>query len=470
LSQRPIRFGTGGWRGVLGDEVTAPRVRALVEAVAQWWKHSSPHGEVLLAHDARPLGRVLLACALPALRRHQLRPFVVKSPVPTPVVTQAVARRGAVGALIFTASHNPASDHGIKVVGAWGGGLPRADQRRLEAGARRVLRKAALEPAERIPRSHDLIPDYLAQLSGSLCLPGPHCNDLTVYYDALHGAGSAVMPRLLRRTGVHVHALHVEATSRPEGAPDPSDARLAGLAAQIAARRGLRVGLATDGDADRFAALDETGSRLSEAEALALLVDHLAATGRLRGAVGLSQATGTLVARVAEAHGLDVVRLPMGFSHASLALRDGRVELAGDEGGGFAWARLGCDKDGILASALLVERIAARGKPLGIERRALRRRFGSFHFARDAVPGTPRVLERLAAQVDRPPTRILGNRVSGVQLGERQRSIRLELPDGFLMLRASGTETLVRVYAEGRSPTQLKRRLETGLRLLRGAQ
>jgi len=477
LKKKEIRFGTGGWRGTLGDEVTAPRVRALVQGVAGWLADRASAArsttssdptrsrEIVLARDARLLGGELLTGAAAVLKRCGFDPLAVPGPVPTPVVVHAVTARAAAAGLVFTASHNPASDHGVKVIGPGGASLAKRDCQQIEALAQQALRAPFSTLAGFRPRAFDPVPAYLRRVSECLELTQRPARGLTVYYDALGGAGTRVALELLRRAGARVEALLAESIEPPQAPPDPSPARLRELARRIERGRGLRIGLATDGDADRFAAVDELGQCLNATEAFALLVDHLAAAGRIREGVGVSPALGSLVTRVAAVHGLRVERLPMGFSHAVRALREGRVELAGDESGGVAWSRVHCDKDGLLACALLAERVAARRVGLQDDRRTLRR-FGSPHCDRRSVPATPDVRGHLQRWLDRPLQTVAGERVARTEVMGSGSTLRLAFPDGFLMLRASGTEAVVRIYAEARTARKLQRRLDAGSQLL----
>ena len=227
-----------------------------------------------------------------------------------------------------------------------------------------------------------------------------------------------------------------------------------------------RLGLATDGDADRLVAVDVDGRVLSSAETAALLVDHLAATGRARRGVAVTAAAGTLVERVAAAHGLAVLRRRIGFKHLAPELRARHADVAADESDGYAWAEFGFDKDGILAGCLLAELVATRTPTLGARLRELEREHGRFAYGRTAVRLDAPAREALATLCAAPPGAVGGGRVRGV---DAEDGLRLALEDGFLMVRASGTEPLVRVYAEAPDAVRLRRRLRAGVDLLGGA-
>jgi phosphomannomutase len=465
----PTRFGTSGWRGVVGDEFTLPRARAVARAVARWLRESGGTARALVAHDTRPGGGRLAREASEVLASEGVRVERVRGVTPTPVATRAVAARGLGAGLVFTASHNPPAYHGLKVVGPRGSALAPEPVARVEALANGIL---AAEGGEREAagrrgggvREVALVSEYLEALAARIDRDAFQRRRPFVHYDALHGAGAGVLDRALREAGARVDGRHLAPDARFGGAgPDPVPARLRCFARRVARARGLRLGLATDGDADRLAAVDATGRVLSSTQTVALLVDHLARAGRIERGVAISVATGSLVERVARDHGLPVTRHPIGFKWLSAALLDGEADCAGEESGGFVWAAHGVDKDGILAGALLAEIVATAGVPLGVRLAELEGRHGASHCARAELPATARCRERLARLRRSPPARVDGARVEEV---DRRDGLRLGLADGFLMLRGSGTEPVVRLYAEAPSPRRLRARLAAGARWL----
>jgi phosphoglucomutase len=466
----PIRFGTSGWRGILAEEITLPRVRALARGVGRWLLESSARDgrppRVLVAHDTRFLGATLATEAVRVLHATGVRPRLAASPVPTPVVAHAVRHGAAEAGLVFTASHNPPADHGAKVIAAWGGGVTDDQARRIEALAAEALAAGigALPAVAAERKAVDLVDSYLERLLGWVDAAVVRRARPVVLYDALQGTGAGVCDRALARLGARVRLVGGRPSPRFGGtAPDPVPARLAALAERVRATPGLVLGVATDGDADRYAVVDSDGTILRETEALALLIDRLACSGRVHRGVAISIATGSLVARIAEAHGLPVERHPIGFKHLARALADGRADVAGEESGGFAADAVARDKDGILACALLVETLAATRQPLGRRLRVLDREHGPSACARAAFPADASARARLAGLVAAPPGRVDGHPVRGVEAAD---GLRLAFEDGFLMLRASGTEPVLRIYAEAGGPRALARRLRAGRRLL----
>jgi phosphoglucomutase len=464
MTPMTIRFGTSGWRGILADDFSFAGARAVSAAVARWARESGPRPRVVVAHDTRFLGERLASAAAGVLTAAGVRPIRASGPVPTPVASFAVRQRRAAAGIIFTASHNPPEYHGLKVVAPWGGGPTDEITGRLEVWASEVL--ASGPPPETEPRGGgvDLCGPYLEQLIGQLDVSCLRRSGIHLFYDALHGTGAGVLDEALRRCGLMVELRRGDRDAFFGGeSPDPVPERLVSLGREVGRAKGLRLGLATDGDADRFGAVDADGRPLSESAALALLVDHLARTGRVRRGLAISIATGSLVERVARSHGLPVRRFPIGFKHLSGALVAGEADLAGEESGGFAWGRLARDKDGILAGCLLAEAVAKTRTPLRARLAELEREHGRSACGRIAIPADVRAERGLAALRSSLPSRVDGARVLGC---DETDGLHITLDDGFLMFRASGTEPVLRIYAEARGPRLLSRRLRIGAGLL----
>jgi phosphoglucomutase len=462
----PILFGTSGWRGVLAEDFTVERARAAVTGIARWLREGAVSRPVFVAHDRRFLGERFAMLAAAVLNAEGIRPILVQGAVATPVVSHGVVRTRAAGALVFTASHNPPDYQGLKVLGASGGGLMSEVTRRIEALAAQALAEGGGEPAWYLanPRVVDLVAPYLADLLGQIDRTALRRSGLSVVYDALHGTGAGVLDVALRRCGVSVLTLHGETDPTFGGfSPDPVPERLRELARAVRKGSGLRIGLATDGDADRLAVVDGAGHCLSETHTLALLVDHLARSGRVRRGVALSVATGSLVERVASSHGLSVKRLPIGFKYLTQALLDGSADVAGEESGGFALEAFARDKDGVFAGCLLAERVATMRRPLHACVRELERLFGASACGRTSIPATALACDALASLTEAPPSRLGREAVRGA---DTSCGLRIELADGFLMLRASGTEPVIRLYGEAPNARRLALRLAAGARLL----
>ncbi len=457
--ETPVRFGTSGVRGILGEDFSFARARALARAVAETLPPGSS-SRIIVVHDTRFLGERLAREAAAVVAGAGLRPWVAGGPTPTPVACHAVRHHRAAAGLLFTASHNPPEYQGLKLVGPEGRAAPRSWTARVERRVAQLLGRGTPMPIGPGLRHKDFVTPYLTALGARLD-PAPRRGaSRRLVLDLMHGTAAGTLDRLVREVGWRPTLLHAEPDPCFGGmAPDPTPERLVALGREVRRRRAL-VGLATDGDGDRWALVDEKGRRLAESDALALLVDHLGARGDLGRGLALSIATGSLPARVARAHGASVTQLPIGFAALGAALAERRADVAGDESGGFAWSPLARDKDGILAAGLLLERLAGDRRPLSEQLRTLRRAHGGGRSGRSAIPMGPRRRARLDALTRHPPRRFDGARVIDV---DRQDGLRCRLDDGgFVMWRASGTEPAVRVYAEAPNPRALRRRLALG--------
>jgi len=466
----PIAFGTSGWRGISGSDFNLPRVRIAAGAVAAWLRETGAAGEVVVAHDSRPGGEEFADATSLILRTHGFAVARARSVTPTPAVTRAVLARAAAAAVVFTASHNPPEYAGMKVFGPEGGSLESRHTQRIEALAAagvhasgsRVSGDGSAAPEHEVDLISAYVRDLLGEIDGEAMARAGH----RVVYDAMHGAGAGVLDRALGECGLAPRVLRGAPDPLFGGvAPDPTPERLTALVHAVRSTDGPVLGLATDGDADRFAVVDGNGRVLSETEAMALLVDHLARTGRIEGGVALSIATGTLVERVAESHGLRVERHPIGFKHLARALMGGGVDAAGEESGGFALGRFGRDKDGMLAGCFFAEMLAMDPTPLAARLTALAERHGPRLCGRRALAGSDDERGVFAKLLAEPPEHVDGVRVERVRRGD---GLHLALEDGFLMLRASGTEPLLRIYAEAPSAEALERRFAAGRSLLAG--
>ncbi len=461
-----FRFGTNGWRGVLGEDFTFPRLRAVLRGVGSWLSASGGRREVLIAHDTRFMGEHMSRMAAGVLREAGLEPLLAEGPTATPVAAHGVLHREAAGGLVFTASHNSQEYHGLKILGPQGACIGAEAAAEIEGRvdcANDAPVAGDIGSVERV----ELSKPYVSELLTRIDTDAIRAARVSIVYDAMHGAGSGVVDRALELAGARVRVRRGSVDPSFGGAaPDPVAANLGGLRDEVQSINGQRLGLATDGDADRFAVVDADGQLLTETESLALLVDHLARTGRISKGVAVSIATGSLVSRIAADHGLRAVRHPIGFSELSRSLIAGDCDVAGEESGGFAIASFSRDKDGMMACGLMVELLACLRAPLRTRLDELERRHGASACGRVAVRIRPENRQAFRALMSDPPVAVNGR---PVRCASTTDGLHLALDDGFLMLRLSGTEPVLRVYAEAQTEPSLRRRLTRGIEMLGAA-
>jgi phosphoglucomutase len=463
-----IRFGTSGWRAEIADGFTFDRARRVVAAIAGHVRARGPAGRpVLVAHDTRFLmdrfaeeaARTLAAAGVPAL--------LCEAPVPTPAVAHAVIARGLAGAINFTASHNPPEWGGLKFStheGIPAPGPVTADiEKRLESIVAVAEPPAAVAGVERV----DVRGGYLRRLAEIVDLKAIAAAGLRVAFDPLYGTTRGWLDALLVEAGATCETIHDRRDVLFGGrTPDCSEANLDELGARVTGG-GFDLGLATDGDGDRFAVIDRDGRFAPPNLILALLADYLAESRGWRHGLGRTVATTHLIDAVARARGLPVFETAVGFKYLGELLVAGKIYLGGEESAGLSVVGHVPEKDGLLAGLLVLEMVASRGASLADLRDDLFARVGPLYSRRidhRLDPGTMAALrERLRTEE---PASLDGRRVTRI---DRTDGLKLVLEDGsWMLLRPSGTEPVVRQYFEAPSEVGLARLIEAGGRFLAG--
>lgn len=445
-----ITFGTDGWRGIIAADFTFRNVRAVAKAVAGYLQEAEPGKQCLIGYDNRFLAPEMALAAYRVLAEAGVPAMVTEGPVPTPVLAYAVRHHGAGGAIMFTASHNPPTYQGMKFIPAYAGPATPEITQRLQAEANAV---AAGMPEHAEPAHSVLVfnpaPDYWRHVEQLVDLAAIRRSGLKLAYDGMYGVGAPYMARLEPAI-----FLHGERDPLFGGlTPEPSAQHLAELVAAVRAG-GADLGLANDGDADRFGAVCPVAGFLNANQVLALLLWYLAGVKGRRGTVARTLATTHQLDRIAAGFGLPVAETPVGFKYLAQVMREQDVLLAGEESGGLSVGGHIPEKDGILADLLLAEMRAVTGRPLGELLGEIAARFGPSCTRRIDLHLEPGARERISARLNREPLQALAGRP--VTRVDRRDGFKFWLADGtWALLRFSGTEPLVRVYGEAGSPEAL---------------
>ena len=446
-----LAFGTDGWRALIGDGFTHANLGRAAQAYAEHVLERGG-GLVLVAHDTRFAGARFARLAADVLAANGLEVALHVGPLPTPVLSFAVRHLGAVGGVMLTASHNPPEWQGFKLKGAYGGtaldAVYRDVERRAAAIAEGAVRRGA-RPAAIAP--FDVRENYYTHVATLVDVERLRRGTGRIVHDAMGGAGGGWVAGFARWAGIGVEIEELRAKPDPtfDGVhPEPLPAHLARTRALLADRPGARFAAVTDGDADRIAAVLPDGRFFDPHEVFAILLDALDRRGG-PGAVAKTFTVSRLIERLAAARGREVIETPVGFKHLVEPLRHGGVLIAGEESGGIGVAGHVPERDGILNSLLLLEAELAAGEPLAARFAALERETGWRHayerldlrLQGDGLP--QRVAEALAVD----PGTFAGVAVVDV---ERRDGVKLNLEGNrWILFRASGTEPMLRVYAEG---------------------
>ena len=466
LDPTPIRFGTDGWRGVLGVDITVERLLPVAAAAAQELAHSAPEEldsrTVVIGYDRRFLAPELAEAIAAAVRGCELEPLLTQSAVPTPACSWTVVKRKALGALVITASHNPPEWLGLKIKGPFGGSVEgdftAAVERRLAAGGITPPIKGTVT---RFDGRGEHLDGLRRKLDIASLVKGLKAMNLKVIVDPMHGSAAGCVSELL---GADAQGLVEEIRSARDPLfgghpPEPLERYLEELIARVKASSAAgqpAVGLVFDGDGDRIAAVDESGRFCSTQLLMPLLIDHLAGARQLPGSVVKTVSGSDLMRLVAEGHGRDVMELPVGFKYIAAEMLAGEVLIGGEESGGVGFGMHLPERDALFAALLVLEALVQGGQALGARLDALKQRHGgSSHYdrldLRLADMEARRRLERLLSEA--PPKEVAGMPVQEVI---RTDGVKLRLgPSHWLMLRFSGTEPLLRLYCEGPDPQRV---------------
>ena len=453
-----IKFGTSGWRAVMAEEFTFANVKRAVGGIARYVASQKPKGaRVIVGRDPRFLGETFCSMAAEILSAQGIAPLVVAEPAPTPAFAHAVIENMADGVINFTASHNPPEYNGIKFSTPDGcPALPEVTKKieaEIVAGDNASLAGAGVNPASQ--GSLDPKPGYLKRLAEIIDLEVIRKAKLRVAFDPMWGAARGYSDELLRSAGVQVATVHDYRDVLFGGhAPEPDDHLLEALRKQMR-EMGAQIGIATDGDADRFGIIDSDGTFLQPNYVIAILFDYLVESRGWKNGVAKSVATTNLINALAKRHGVELHETPVGFKYIGELIMKDKIAIGGEESAGLSIRHHVPEKDGLLAGLLCCEAVARRGKSLGEQLKVLCNQVGSFYPERQNFRLTAEVKAKFTEKLKSDPKDFCGHAVSEVV---RTDGLKLVFSDGsWVCYRLSGTEPVVRVYTEARSEEGLKK-------------
>ncbi len=467
-----LRFGTDGWRGIIAADVTFDNVRLAARAIARRVlaeadERRPPH--ILVGYDTRFLSQEFARAAAEAMAAEGVRVSLATGFAPTPAFSYAVVRMRAAGAVVITASHNPPEYNGIKFKSAFGGSSPVSFTRGVEEEIERIRAEEPLPSVEAAQQagveSFDARGPWLDRLGELVDVSRIGRSGIRIALDVMYGAGQGLLAERLREAGCDVRELHAEVNPSFGGLhPEPIPKYMGTLLETVRSWDGVgnRVGFAFDGDSDRIGPVDEDGNVISPHQTLALLVRHLARNRKERGAIVKSVNIGHMVDLEAEALGLPMVVTPIGFKFIAAAMQEHDALVGGEESGGFAMRGHIPERDPGLIALLILECMAITGKSLGMLAREMESEYGPHRYGRvDLRLATLADRDRIVTRVtSAPPDRLCGQ---PVQQTDSMDGIKLVRADwSWVMLRASGTEPLLRIYAEARSEADVQGLLEWG--------
>jgi phosphomannomutase len=388
------------------------------------------------------------------LSSYGITPLVIAEPAPTPAISYAVIQSKADGAINFTASHNPPEYNGIKFSTPDGApALPEVTQAIESEIAAFDANPQTPHTAKAESQSIDPRRMYLSRLREIVDLDVIKKAGVKIAFDPMWGAARGYSDALLREAGVTVATVHDTRDVLFGGhAPEPDDRLLDDLRHKMR-EIGAAIGIATDGDADRFGIVDEDGTFLQANYIIALLFDYLVETRGWKNGVGKSVATTNLINALAEKYKIELYETPVGFKYIGELIKQDKILIGGEESAGLSIRGHVPEKDGVLAGLLCCEMVARRGASLGKQLGGLFAKVGSFYPLRENFRLTPEVKQKFTEKLRGDPSEFYGIKVAKVV---RIDGLKLVLADGsWVCFRLSGTEPVVRVYSEARSREDL---------------
>jgi phosphomannomutase len=450
---KAIRFGTSGWRAIVADEFTVANIRLAVAGIAAFVKTQPEPHRVLVGRDPRFLGESFVDVAAHVLAGAGITPIVIPEAAPTPAIAYAVRELKTSGAINFTASHNPPEYNGIKFSTHDGAPALPEVTRQIEATIAAFVSSGVTIPQANPPaggfETADVKPAFLKRLAELVDLPAIAKSGIKLVYDPFWGAGRGYSSDLLRSAGVAVETVHDYRDVLFGGhAPEPDDHLLGDARAKMK-QTGAALGIATDGDADRFGVVDADGAFIQPNYIIALLFDYLVETRGWRNGVAKSVATTNLINALAEFHKVPLYETPVGFKYIGELINGDKIAIGGEESAGLTIRGHVPEKDGVLAGLLVAEMVARRGKTLGAQLKELFAKVGSFYPIRANFRLTAEGMAAFTVKLKADPAELGGRKVVSVV---RTDGLKLILADGsWVCYRLSGTEPVVRAYTEARS-------------------
>ncbi len=461
-----ITFGTDGWRGIIAEDFTFANVRLCAQGVVDLLRNQGIHQRgLVIGYDTR-FGSERFAEAVASVAAGNLTPSTLcDRPAPTPAITHNLVALDAAAGVVITASHNAAEWNGFKYKPYYGGSatdevIGQLERRIAAAGSRDPLSMPLEEGKRKGLIDHlDPEPSYLGHISGMVSLDRIRSSGIQVVADPMHGAGVGYFGKLLSGGGASVSEIRSARNPAFPGMsqPEPIARNLKPLITAVRRRR-ADVGLATDGDADRLGLVDETGRCVTTLQAFALLCMHQLDVLGNRGPIVRSITMTSMVDRLAEMHDVPVFEAPVGFKHIAPVMIREEALIAGEESGGYAFRGSVPERDGILSGLMILDLMVKTGKSVSELLQSLEDKVGPHHYDRlDLTLDRTRRIAALAGLSAARPATLGGKRVESV---DTQDGFRFALEDGYwAMARFSGTEPLLRIYAEAESPEAVARLL-----------
>jgi alpha-D-glucose phosphate-specific phosphoglucomutase len=462
-----ITFGTDGWRALIAEDYTFDNVRKVALAFARYYrKHPKAANGVVVGGDARFGSQDFAAAAAQVIASQGIKVWLAENVVSTPMVSLGIIKKKAAAGVMITASHNPPEWNGFKIKAEFGGSALMKDIKKIEAQVQKIVETGSapkLRPMDELRKeglitSIDLHKPYIADIRKKIDLPRIEKAKMKIGYDVMYGASYGVMQQLLPS----VTCLHDEHNPGFKGiAPEPLAKNLQEFIGLVRKDK-YDIGLVTDGDSDRFGCVDEHGNFISTQLLIPILLKYLYEERGKRGAVVKTVSVTDIIPRMCEKYGLKLYERPVGFKYVTELMLEDNILIGGEESGGVGTSLHIPERDGIFNNLLLCEYLAKKNMTLGQAVESIFEEYGRMWYDRIDFRTTEKNKQAILAACAR-----------GVAKLGRFPIVRTETTDGFkfridggwLLIRASGTEPILRFYAEADSEEKMKALLRAATKL-----
>ncbi|HKW29567.1 MAG TPA: phosphoglucomutase/phosphomannomutase family protein [Verrucomicrobiae bacterium] len=471
-----IKFGTDGWRAVIAEGFTFANVARVAQATADYWKSEvqSPKSKVfeyqlkaIVGFDRRFFSERFAQTSAEILAGNGFQVILTSEPTPTPSVSFAVKAQRAVGGVMITASHNPPIFNGFKLKSFYGGSSDPETCQAVESFLDKNPPQFRAPNSEFRIAAQDVRPAHFAALKKLVDFKLVAKSKLRFAHDALFGVGAGCFEQLLAGTSCKVTTLNAEHDVLFGGInPEPIDRNYA-RSHEFLRRHPHDICLVTDGDADRVGGMNGRGDALTTHQVICLLLRHLIVNRKGKGRVVKALTTTSMVDKICAAYGLPLVETGVGFKYICAEMLKGDVLLGAEESGGIGFPGHIPERDGIAAGLMLLELLATEHVSVDKMLAKLEKEFGPHGYGRI---DTHYPLEKRATLMEflkkNPPTKLLRSPLTGMKTFDGVKFIAAD--SSWLMLRGSGTEPILRIYAEAKSNADVRKLLELGVKLTRG--
>jgi phosphomannomutase len=454
-----IRFGTDGWRGIIAEDFTFANARIVAHAIARYVvRAEDPRKGMLVGYDHRYASDHIAAAIAGAISTTGTPVWLADKPCPTPAISLLVRQRNAAGGIVVTASHNPYSWNGIKYKASYGSSALPSIVAQIENELTGVLARGVppLPPRKELIHSLEPISPYLDTIEKLVDWQRLRDAKFRFVADPMHGSAAGLLHQLFVRNGIAGEEIRGTRDPRFGGVhPEPIEPHIDALRKAVLAGK-YDAGFAADGDGDRIGAIDRDGSFITPHQIFALLVWHLAGTRNLPGDIAKTFSVTKLIDALASKFNRKLHEVPIGFKYICELMLEQNILIGGEESGGIGTSLHLPERDATVSALLLAELMAWHGKSLGELVRTLHQEFGEYHYGRidlEVKPGqNARAIAHLANE------KLKRFQEWPVKSRENLDGIKLYLGDiGWVMVRSSGTENLLRIYAETKKADTTKK-------------